>query len=1256
MKHPRPILMLLFVISLLLSACGQQGLFAAPTPGPPLSSPKPLVSQNISYPFPGGELRFDHIGLEDGLSQSTVHAILQDRLGFIWFGTEDGLNRYDGNEFKIFRPDPYLEDSLSDRWITSIIEDQQGYLWIGTRLGGLNRYDSRSGKFRTYRHEPNNPNSISSNRVNTILEDTQGFLWIGTDNGLNRFNPKTNTFTHFYNIPGVETSLSNNHISVLFEDSKGMLWIGTSDGGLNRLDADTFTFTRFMYEVKNPSSLSSNAINDIAEDQRGNLWVATPTGLNRMSPFTNYFVRYTHDDNDPNSLIDNSVFTLLVDKSGILWIGTDNGLDRHEPQNRRFVHYQHNPGNAESLRSNIILSLYEDRGGVLWVGMFGGGVDKYNRGQNKFAYYQHKPDDPNSLSSNLVGPIAVERSGIVWIGTYGGGLNRFDPRLNLFTHFKNDLDLPGSLLSDFITSLFVDSNGMLWVGSNRGLSRWEPDTELFTHFTSTAQDPYQSEPFVSQDITSGSVMAIYEDAENNLWVGTTNGLNKYDPETGTFTHFLSNPRQENRLSSNSISCVFQDSDGNLWVGTSDNGLNRIDPESGRITHYLYNPQKTGSLSHSSVTSVFEDSRGILWVATAGGGLNRYHPARDNFTYYTVKHGLPNNVVYGLVEDSASNLWISTNYGLSRFNPVSGPFRNYTVEDGLQSNEFSRGSFARGADGRLIFGGVNGLNIFDPANIQDNMYAPPVVFTAFEQNGVPLPNMPQTEYIQDITLAWPNNSFTFEFTALSYAKPASIQYAYKLENFDTDWNYIGTQREGRYTNLPGGTYVLYIKATNADNIWSENSQSVRITVVPPFWNTWAFRALAVLLVMGVSALFYRIRVRNIESLNYQLERLVQERTSALQKRTSEIEALYAGDEKIIRALSLDQIYKAIVDVAIENLNADRAIVFTWNEAYTHVSPRVSHGFSESSLSVMRFEKDEGLVGRVLSTGKSVIVDNVRFGELRPDVRAAIEAEGIHSFVHVPIIVEDQIVGIFNAGFMHSHAITADTVRLFTALVQRAALSIENMQLFEQTKEVAVIEERNRVARDLHDSAKQKAFAALAQLGTVNGIFTRNPESAKFHLKEAENLVYEVIQELTFLIQEMYPMALKEKGLATTLREYIFEWENRNGVMVDLAIRNPRRMKLETEQALYRMIQEALANIARHSQADDVDVSLTFHEKTVQLIIADNGVGFDVNHKANGIGLRSIRERAESIGGTLQIESQPGRGTKLTITTPFNGITK
>ncbi|HSQ39229.1 MAG TPA: GAF domain-containing sensor histidine kinase, partial [Anaerolineales bacterium] len=341
----------------------------------------------------------------------------------------------------------------------------------------------------------------------------------------------------------------------------------------------------------------------------------------------------------------------------------------------------------------------------------------------------------------------------------------------------------------------------------------------------------------------------------------------------------------------------------------------------------------------------------------------------------------------------------------------------------------------------------------------------------------------------------------------------------------------------------------------------------------------------------------------------------------------------------------------VDVAVDVLQADCSVVFAWDEEQTRVVPRVSHGFSPKTLSVMKFARGEGLVGKVLESGEPILVPDIVLEDLRPELREAIIEEGVHSFVHLPIKVDSQVMAVFNVGFKKPNAINEDIVRLFTALVQRASLSIANMQLFEQTKDLAVMEERNRLARDLHDSAKQKAFAALAQLGTANGIFNSNQAGIKPHLVEAENLVYEVIQELSFLIQEIYPMALQAKGLPASLRDYIFEWENRNDIPISLDIRAERPLELETEQAIYRIIQETLANIARHSHATRGEVCLVYRPDALEVTISDDGVGFEVSQKIGGMGLRSIRERVGSIRGSIQIQSTPGSGTRVLIQVPF-----
>ncbi len=500
--------------------------------------------------------------------------------------------------------------------------------------------------------------------------------------------------------------------------------------------------------------------------------------------------------------------------------------------------------------------------------------------------------------------------------------------------------------------------------------------------------------------------------------------------------------------------------------------------------------------------------------------------------------------------------MSTNYGLSRFDPETKTFRNFDAGDGLQSNEFNMGSYAKSESGLFYFGGINGMTVFDPLKIADNPVAPQITLTSLSQDGKPLEINSTAETVQHITLKWPQNSFEFEFAGLSYNQPLKNKYAYMLEGFDSGWNYINTKHNGRYTNLSGGTYTLLLKASNSDGVWSGTPERITVTVIPPFWQTLWFRVLLGFFTVAVVAGGIRLRTKAVQDRNRELERLVRERTSALEKRSQEIQALYQADERILRNVSLNQVFQTLVDVAVDMLNADRSVVFAWDEKKTKVVPRVSHGFSAETLKVMEFAKGEGIVGEVLETGKPAIVRHINPNDFRPDVRAALIAEGIRSFVHLPIIVDHKVAGVFNVGFTRPDLLGDDAMRLFSALTHRASISIANMELFEQTKDLAVMEERNRLARDLHDSAKQKAFAALAQLGTAIGILNGNGNAVSIHLNEAENLVSDVIQELTFLIQEIYPMALQEKGLEAVLREYIFEWENRNDITVQLATRNGR----------------------------------------------------------------------------------------------------
>lgn len=1216
---------------------------ASPSELMPALAPRLPFQPNTSY---SNNIRFEQFSLEEGLSQSVVNAILQDRRGFLWIGTEDGLNRYDGYNFKVYKPDTNNPFSLNDRSITSLVEDQQGYLWIGTRTGGLNRYDPVSGNFTNYIHDQKNHQSIASNQVHALCLDENG-MWIGTDNGLDYLDFETNVFTH-YRVSSDDKGvfkLSSNYITTIMKDTKGALWIGTLNAGLNVYDKARNIFTVYKYKENDSASLSHNRVLSIAKGKNGEVWVGTVRGLNRYNPTANYFTRYLNSPNNPHTLAGNVIHAVHMDRSGGLWVGTENGLDRYDPLAKKFIHHKNQPSVANTLSKNEVYAIYEDSSGILWIGTYGGGLNKYNRQQDRFSYYRNNPDDPNSLSANFVLPILVDEDGYVWIGTHGGGLNRYDPQSDEFVRFEHDPNDPSTINSNNVISLYMDQTDTLWVGTVRGLEQFHSALNTFDHYLPESVD----------ENDGIAVFAIYEDTDKNFWIGTNRGLYRFDKNSKLFEPYEPEKDESNSFSWNQITIIQEDNVRNLWIGTFDDGLIRIDLDTNKIIHYRHNPEDTFTLGNNTILSMHQDQKGTLWIGTYGGGLSRYDPASESFARFTENEGLPNNVIYGILEDSSGNLWLSTNFGLSRFDPVNRVFRNFTASDGLQSNEFNQKAFAEDQSGNMYFGGINGFNFFLPEMIQDNPSPPSVALTSITQDGAPLVVEQTAEYLQNITLKWPQDSFDFEFTAFAYEQPSKNQYSYMLEGFDAGWINIGSQRNGRYTNLSGGTYTLHLRGSNSDGIWNEQGQTIQIVILPPFWETWWFIGLLVI-VLGVSAAgILRWRVKSVENRNRELERLVKNRTADLEKRTDEMEALYQADEKILRSVTLNQIFQALVGVSISMLKADRSMIFVWNEEHKKIMPHFSRGFQPETLEILNFDYGEGEIGLAMKTGTAVVVSNIKSSALRSDIKTAVQIEGIQSFAHFPIVVDGKVVAIFNVAYTRPNALNEDSVRLFTALVNRASLSIANMELFEQTKDLAVMEERNRLARDLHDSAKQKAFAALAQLGTVNGMMKTISNGIKPHLNEAETLIYEVIQELNFLIQEIYPIALQEQGLQTTLREYVFEWENRNDIAASLTVQNGRQLPLDVEQAVYRFVQEALANVSRHSKASRVDVSLAYNTDSLQVTVADNGHGFDVNQKAKGMGFRSMRERISSIRGTVQIQSTPGQGTCLIAQLPIRSIT-
>lgn len=1200
----------------------------------------------------GQNVRFERISIEHGLSQSTIYSIFQDKSGFLWFGTEDGLNKYDGYGFEVYRHDPDDPQSLSDNTILSIFEDHYGVLWIGTYGRGLNRFDRDSNQFTRYRNNPSDPASLVYDTVTVINEDATGNLWIGTWDGLDKYDRESDEFIHYKHDPDDRNSLSHNTVTAIHLDRAGDLWIGTFGGGLNRYDESADQFIPYRHDIVNPNRLSSDYVTSICEDQNGYLWIGTADrGLNKFDPDSEEFTQLGLSEDYQESVGQDSITTVQTDRSGIIWIGTDgNGLNLLDPSTGKFLKLRNDQGDGFSLSLDYINEIFVDRSGIIWVGTFGGGINKYDPLTARFIHYRHIPGNPNSLSANSVMSISMTEDGNLWIGIFGGGFDFLDREEGRISHYKHNPNDPNSLSEDYVWYVLEDRLGIVWIGTTGGgLNRFDPISGEFTRFIHDPENP--------NSLSMDYVNVIYEDRDGFLWIGTNGGgLDRFDRKTGEFYHYLNDPDTTDSLSGNQIWDIMEDRTGRLWIGTGGGGISVLDQETGKFSRFMHDPDDPTSLGDTDVFSIYEDREGTIWIGTYGSGLDRFDLTLGEFKHYRESDGLPNNVVYGILEDEQGYLWLSTNLGLSRFDPKSESFKNFDVSDGLQSNEFNVGASLSTETGEIFFGGINGLTSFYPGDIQETAYMPPVVLTALSQGGKALVPEKSVETLDDIVLDWSNNNFEFEYVALNFSHPEKSQYAYKLEGFDQDWNQLGATRYGRYTNLPGGTYTLRLIATNSDGIWNEDGASIKVRVVKPFWETWWFIGIITLVVMAGVATGYRFRIRSVEARSEELENQVKVRTDEINRRRLELEALYHADEVIDQYITLDNRLRALVDVAIDILNADKSSIFVRDQTKEKFTVKVARGFSSDAIEKFSFKLGEGIVKYLTEIGEPVIVEDALNEPLQDVEEQEFEdlvlAEDIHSYLFLPIKIANEMYGVFNVSFCEPNAISEDEKRLFMTLTQRAALSIQNAHLFEQLRDLAITEERSRLARDLHDSAKQKAFAALAQLGAANGMLDRSPDIAKDHLLEAEELVYEVLQELIILIQEMYPVTLKEKGLVSTVHEYVFEWENQCDIVVNVKIENERKLPLEIEQTLYRVIQESLANIARHSKANHVDISITFNIDSVEVVVADDGVGFKVNKRQTGLGLRSMHERVDLIKGDLNIDSAIGQGTRIVVTAPVN----
>lgn len=1175
-----------------------------------------------------GQVRFDHLTVEDGLSQSSVRAIVQDAQGFLWFGTEEGLNRYDGFGFEIFKHDPQNPNSLQSNVITSLYVDRAGDLWIGTSRG-LDRYRINENAFDHYPLVEIGQDGLWGSTIEAVLQDENDHLWVATQaGGLNRLNPANGEILHFIPVENDPKSLFSRDIYDLVPDGTGGLWLAT-DGGLSHYDPTSGYFTHYLYNRFNPFSLSDNRCRSLFVDHEGYLWVGTDRGgLNRLISASGRFERYQNDPEDAATLVSNQVFDILQDSIGILWVATREGISLLRPGSSQFSHLRKDRNDPASLNNNVVTALFQDRGGVMWVGTFGGGVNRYAAYANKFQRYIQRPGDLSSLSDSTVFAISQTPDGTLWIGTLSGGLNRLERESGRMRYYYHLTTQPQSIASNDIRALFTDHKGTLWIGTaNAGVDQFDPLTSTFLHFQIDPQNPNLSAQY--------AITTFFEDSQQQLWVGTRGyGFHRFQPESRSFAHY--NLPSENN-SAQLVRAIREDEDGNFWIATYE-GVFVFDPRREQfLQHYRAEGSQSNSLSSNTILSIYVQDQDTVWFGTWSGGLNRLDRRTGIFTVFTEKDGLANDTVYAILPDSDGNLWLSTNRGLSRFEPASGRFRNFDVSDGLTSNEFNAGAAYVSPQGEFFLGSVNGLISFFPSQVQDNPIPPPVIIRSFSlYNQIERKNLPDGD---SILLSYRDTFIGFEFAALDFTAPHKNQFAYKLEGFDSDWNYLGNRNFVTFTNLRGGDYTLRVKAANNDGVWNEEGIAIHLRVTPPFYTRGWFILLSGAGVLGLVYSGYRLRLHRVESQKRALEQLVLERTHEIERRRQVAEGL----REIIAILntnqSLQESLDYIIHQALQLVHARHALIFYHPPGQP---PQEMAGELPPNLQAYAPLVEETLKGQI-----TWIEDIHQYRQKHPEKEIFPGDQG--ALLAIPLSSGDHVDGGLILTFVQAGALPDEDYKTALTLADQAALAIGNANLRQQAEELAKISERSRIARDLHDAVTQTLFASTLIADVLPRLWQRNPQEGLRRLDELRLLSRGALAEMRSLLVELRPGSLLEADLSELIQQLCDAFTSRTRLQINCGIQSVAKQPADVQIAFYRIAQEALNNIARHAHAQRVKVTLENEEGSLTLTICDDGKGFDRDNVPPAhFGLEIMRERAQSIHASLKVESKPGEGTCIRLT--------
>jgi ligand-binding sensor domain-containing protein/signal transduction histidine kinase len=1255
-----------------------------------------LLLATVALPVLAGSprsLRFENIGLEEGLSQESVLTILQDRDGFMWFGSQSGLNRFDGYRNRVFRADPADPGSLIDNYVTASWQDKRGRLWFGTR-GGLVRFDDQAQRFIRHPLGQDGGGKARNMAVIAIEGDGKDGLWVGTAEGLVHLDPDSGRLHVLRHDGDDDGSLRDDRINALALDSHGGLWVGTGIG-IDYLAPDA---TRFEHhDVDGGEDSKRNSVSALSMDARDTLWVGTDAGLEAWRVGEGAPRRERIGD----GLDSARIRTLYHDSGNNLWVGTDSdGLKWRDPASGHFVTYASQALDRHTLSDNQVSAIWVDRTGTLWVGTMFGGVNRADLASGGFSRFTNPAGQAADRSSRKMRAIAAGADGRIWLGS-SDGLLRLDPASGRVETLRHDPRRPGSL-PDNVVSALLAGRGRLWVGAPGGLA-WRP--EAGGPFTRVA---------LGRDAAANYVQAMTLGSDGALWVVTRGGLFMLEPDGRTLHAWRHDPGDDASLGENYGYAVLEDRDGAIWIGT-ENGLDRFDRSSEKFTHFRHDAGDPSSLRHNRIYYLRLSARGDVWIGTAGGlhRLERGAGGRIGFRLLPVTEAREQVPIGAILDDAQGAIWASTTVGITRVEPDSGRYKNYSAKDGLIDGTYFVGSAARGTDGALYFGGVNGMTSFRPDAIRDNPYPPVVVITDFW-----VFNRPRAIAGGAIELDHRDTAFTLEFAALHYADPQANRYAYRLRGFDRDWiETDASKRFATYTNLDPGEYVFEVRAANKDGVWSEQPASLAIAITPPFWATWWFRLLAALLVLGSAALMYRLRVRALVLQTERLERQVGARTAELvlqkehaESRKQEAEAQKEAVEQARRNIAL------LSDIGRElTANLDREAIMA--NVYGQVrqlmdSPVFAIGLARPDghidypYVVEHGCRSEGegvwpdalrLLGeRCVASGEEIIIGDLADADADTDCGAA----PVRSLLFVPIAVGASVLGVISVQSPRRDAYQHVQLDMLSTLASYVGVALDNADAYRQLKETqAQLAAQEKlaslgslvagVAHELNTpignsllmtSTLQEKSEDLAARFAAGNLKKSDLEAWIGAAREATGLIMRSLQAAADLVDSFKQVSVDQASTQRRRFELAQACQEIAATMMNQVRRAGHVLELDVApgivmdsfpgpfgQVLINFVNNALLHAFEAPGGHMLLAAAPLDGDRVRIVFRDDGRGIAPAHLARifdpffttrmgqggtGLGLNIVYTIVTTLlGGTIRVESEPGRGTAFIVELPL-----